>query len=63
LRKKLTAFADRFVFGSNDHVPYHRCWEQISQKDAIRLGTSGPTLRATGVEKDLKREMEVNGSI
>jgi len=30
----------------------------ISRKDALRLHVTGPTLRATGVEFDLRREME-----
>ena len=30
----------------------------ISKKDAIRLAATGPTLRATGVEVDLRRDME-----
>jgi len=58
VEEKLTAFADRFV---SDPMIMSRITGvgTISQKDAIRLGTSGPTLRATGVEKDLRREMEV----
>ncbi|HMK54290.1 MAG TPA: hypothetical protein VK444_05855, partial [Methanobacteriaceae archaeon] len=30
----------------------------ISQKDALRLAATGPTLRATGVAKDLRTEMK-----
>ncbi|MBI5459518.1 nickel-dependent hydrogenase large subunit [Methanobacterium sp.] len=57
LEEKITAFADRFV---SDPMVMSRITGVgvISQKDALRLACSGPTLRATGVARDLRREME-----
>ena len=54
---KITEFADRFV---SDPMIMSRITGvgALSQKDAIRLGTSGPTLRATGVSKDLRQDMK-----
>lgn len=58
VEEKITAFADRFV---SDPMIMSRITGVgvLSQKDAIKLGTSGPTLRATGVEKDLRRDMAI----
>jgi energy-converting hydrogenase B subunit N len=58
VEEKMTAFADRFV---SDPMVMSRITGVgvLSQKDAIKLGTSGPTLRATGFEKDLRRDMAV----
>lgn len=57
IEEKTTAFADRFV---SDPMIMSRISGVgvISQKDALRLAVSGPTLRATGVDKDLRRDME-----
>lgn len=57
LEKKITAFADRFI---SDPLVLSRITGVgvISQKDALRLACTGPTLRATGVEKDLRRDMK-----
>jgi energy-converting hydrogenase B subunit N len=54
---KMTEFADRFV---SDPMIMSRITGvgTLPQKDAIRLGTSGPTLRATGVSKDLRKGMK-----
>jgi energy-converting hydrogenase B subunit N len=54
---KMTEFADRFV---SDPMIMSRITGvgALSQKDAIKLGTSGPTLRATGVAKDLRQDMK-----
>lgn len=56
LEDKITTFADRFV---SDPMVMSRISGVgvLSQKDALRLAVSGPTLRATGVKKDLRTEM------
>lgn len=57
LQDKVAAFAERFTA---DPMVMSRiagvC--PISKKDALRLAVTGPTLRATGVDLDLRREME-----
>jgi energy-converting hydrogenase B subunit N len=57
VEEKMTEFADRFV---SDPLVMSRITGVgvLSQKDALRLATSGPTLRATGVSRDLRREMK-----
>lgn len=57
IEEKVLNFADRFV---SDPMIMSRITGVgvISQKDALRLDTSGPTLRATGVAKDLRTDME-----
>jgi len=57
MEERLTAFADRFV---SDPMIMSRITNVgvISQEDAIRLACTGPTLRATGVKKDLRTEMK-----
>jgi energy-converting hydrogenase B subunit N len=54
---KITEFADRFV---SDIMIMSRITGvgTLPQEDAIKLGTSGPTLRATGVSKDLRQDMK-----
>ena len=54
---QITEFADRFV---SDPMIMSRITNVgvLPQKDAIKLGTSGPTLRATGIAKDLRQEMK-----
>jgi energy-converting hydrogenase B subunit N len=53
---KMSEFADRFV---SDPMIMSRITGvgTLPQKEAIKLGTSGPTLRATGVSKDLRQDM------
>ena len=57
LEGKITAFSDRFA---SDPMIMSRITGVgvISQKDALRLACSGPTLRATGVVKDLRTNMK-----
>ncbi|MGC9517851.1 MAG: nickel-dependent hydrogenase large subunit [Methanomicrobiales archaeon] len=57
VEEKVLNFADRFV---SDPMVMSRITGVgvISQEDAIRLDTSGPTLRATGVASDLRTDME-----
>ncbi|MEN6329908.1 MAG: nickel-dependent hydrogenase large subunit [Methanobacteriaceae archaeon] len=57
LEERALAFADRFV---SDPMVMSRITGVgvISQKDALRLACTGPTLRATGVKKDLRTEMK-----
>ncbi|HNR26574.1 MAG TPA: nickel-dependent hydrogenase large subunit, partial [Methanobacteriaceae archaeon] len=57
MEERLAAFADRFV---SDPMVMSRITDVgvISQKDALRLACTGPTLRATGVESDLRTEMK-----
>ncbi|GAB4308651.1 MAG: nickel-dependent hydrogenase large subunit [Methanobacteriaceae archaeon] len=57
VEEKALNFADRFV---SDPMIMSRITGVgvISQKDALRLAASGPTLRATGVAKDLRTDME-----
>jgi energy-converting hydrogenase B subunit N len=54
---QITEFADRFV---SDPMIMSRISNVgvLSQKDAIKLKTSGPTLRATGIARDLRQEMK-----
>jgi len=54
---KITEFAERFV---SDPMIMSRITGvgALPQKDALKLGTSGPTLRATGVAKDLRKNMK-----
>jgi energy-converting hydrogenase B subunit N len=58
IEEKVTAFADRFV---SDPMIMSRITGvgALTQKEALELGATGPTLRATGYEQDLRREMEV----
>ncbi len=55
--EKITEFAERFV---SDPMIMSRITGvgTLTQKMAIRLDASGPTLRSTGVEKDLRTVME-----
>jgi energy-converting hydrogenase B subunit N len=57
LEEKALAFADRFV---SDPMVMSRVTGVgvLSQKDAIKLAASGPTLRSTGVGVDLRTEMK-----
>jgi energy-converting hydrogenase B subunit N len=57
IEKQVANFADRFV---NDPIVINRISGvgKISQKDAIRLEVTGPTLRATGVSQDLRTTMK-----
>ncbi|MDD3454756.1 MAG: nickel-dependent hydrogenase large subunit, partial [Methanobacteriales archaeon] len=57
IREKVKEFADRFT---SDPMIMSRITGicPLSRKDALRLAVTGPTLRATGVEFDLRREME-----
>ncbi len=54
---QITEFADRFV---SDPMIMSRITNVgvLPQKNAIKLGTSGPTLRATGIAKDLRQDMK-----
>lgn len=56
LEEKITDFATRFV---EDPIVINRISGvgTISQKDALRLAATGPTLRATGYEYDLRKVM------
>ncbi len=57
IEQKVSDFANRFVA---DPMILSRidgiC--SISKKDALRLAVTGPSLRATGVDLDLRRDME-----
>jgi energy-converting hydrogenase B subunit N len=54
---KITEFAERFV--SDPMIMYRITGVgTLPKEDAIKLGTSGPTLRATGVSKDLRMNMK-----
>jgi energy-converting hydrogenase B subunit N len=57
LEEKVTEFADRFV---SDPMVISRITGTcpIPKKEALRLAVSGPTLRATGVDLDLRRDMK-----
>ncbi|MDR3063802.1 MAG: nickel-dependent hydrogenase large subunit [Methanobrevibacter sp.] len=57
VEKKLNDFADRFV---SDPIVMNRITGvgKISSKDALKLEVTGPTLRATGVKKDLRFKMK-----
>ncbi len=55
--EKITDFAERFI---SDPMIMSRITGVgvIKKEDALRLATSGPTLRATGVDIDLRRDMK-----
>lgn len=57
IEKGITKFADRFV---SDPIVMSRITGigHIPQKQAIKLEVTGPTLRATGVSKDLRTKMK-----
>ncbi|MDR1721548.1 MAG: nickel-dependent hydrogenase large subunit, partial [Methanobrevibacter sp.] len=57
IEKKVANFADRFV---NDPIVMNRITGvgKISQKDALRLEVTGPSLRATGYKQDLRTTMK-----
>jgi energy-converting hydrogenase B subunit N len=57
VEKKVADFANRFV---SDPIVMNRITGvgQISSKDALRLEVTGPSLRATGVSKDLRTSMK-----
>ena len=57
IEKSVAEFADRFI---SDPIVLSRITGvgTISKQDALKLAVSGPTLRATGVELDLRREMK-----
>ncbi|MDR3291120.1 MAG: nickel-dependent hydrogenase large subunit [Methanobrevibacter sp.] len=57
IETKVAEFADRFV---SDPIVMNRITGvgKISQKDALRLEVTGPTLRATGVSQDLRTTMK-----
>ncbi|MBU4534740.1 MAG: nickel-dependent hydrogenase large subunit [Euryarchaeota archaeon] len=57
IEEKVAEFADRFV---SDPMVMSRITGvcPIPKKEALRLAVSGPTLRATGVDMDLRRDME-----
>ena len=54
VEEKIGKFADRFV---RDPMVMSRITgiAALSKEDALRLSATGPTLRATGVEVDLRR--------
>lgn len=56
VEEKILEFADRFI---RDPMVMSRITgiAAITQDDARRLATTGPTLRATGIEVDLRRDM------
>ncbi|MDR1820310.1 MAG: nickel-dependent hydrogenase large subunit [Methanobrevibacter sp.] len=57
IETKVAEFSDRFV---SDPIVINRITGvgKIFQKDAIELEVTGPTLRATGVSKDLRTSMK-----
>ncbi|KUK01115.1 MAG: Formate hydrogenlyase, subunit 5 [Methanobacteriaceae archaeon 41_258] len=57
IRGKVKEFADRFT---SDPMIMSRITGvcPLNRKDALRLAVTGPTLRATGVEFDTRKEME-----
>ncbi len=57
IEKRVMEFADRFI---SDPIIMSRITGVgvLTKQDAIKLAASGPTLRATGVELDLRREMK-----
>ena len=57
IEEKIMEFADRFV---SDPMIMSRITGVgvLTRKQAIKLAASGPTLRSTGVEKDVRTEME-----
>jgi len=58
IEQKITEFADRFV---SDPMIMSRITGVgvLTKKDALRLAATGPTLRSTGVDLDLRRDMEI----
>jgi energy-converting hydrogenase B subunit N len=56
IEEKVTEFADRFT---RDPMIMSRVTgvAALSKEDALRLAATGPTLRSTGVEVDLRRDM------
>jgi energy-converting hydrogenase B subunit N len=56
VEEKITEFAERFV---SDPMVMSRITGVgiLKKEDAIRLSATGPTLRATGVDIDLRRDM------
>lgn len=56
IEEKMTEFADRFT---RDPMIMSRITgvAALSKEDALRLAATGPTLRSTGVEVDLRRDM------
>jgi energy-converting hydrogenase B subunit N len=56
IEEKMTEFADRFT---RDPMIMSRVTgvAALSKEDALRLAATGPTLRSTGVEVDLRRDM------
>ncbi|MCE5214730.1 MAG: nickel-dependent hydrogenase large subunit [Methanobacterium sp.] len=57
LEEKISDFAERFV---SDPMIMSRITGvgTLKKEDALRLATSGPTLRATGVAVDIRRDMK-----
>jgi energy-converting hydrogenase B subunit N len=57
IEEKITEFAERFV---SDPMIMSRITDVgiLTQKQALKLAATGPTLRSTGVEKDLRTNME-----
>lgn len=57
IEEKIGEFADRFI---RDPMVMSRVTgvAALSKKDALRLAATGPTLRSTGVEVDLRRDMK-----
>lgn len=57
IEEKITDFAERFIA---DPMVMSRITGVgvLSKEDALRLSATGPTLRATGVEVDLRRDMK-----
>jgi energy-converting hydrogenase B subunit N len=56
IEEKMTEFSDRFT---RDPMIMSRITgvAALSKEDALRLAATGPTLRSTGVEVDLRRDM------
>ena len=69
--ERLKAFADRFPSNVDEYenlLTNNPIWinrlkgvAKISAEDAITLGTTGPTLRASGVDIDLRRDAPYTG--
>ena len=57
IEEKITEFADRFT---RDPMIMSRITgvAALSKEDALRLAATGPTLRSTGVEVDLRKDMK-----
>ena len=68
---RVKRFADRFperVDEYEDLLTGNPIWQRrikgvglLSPEDAIALGASGPTLRASGIDFDLRRDMPYSG--